>query len=190
MFVDDQTRHVHFLIIIFYHLGSNKAIVHLTWNIMILLCPKCLLPIPPLSIVTGVLVNTWHKEAWLSYITPSSIQTNTVNTLRLRQIDRKVAVDIFKWISLNENVWILLKISLKFAPTFRINNFPALVQINAWRRQGDKPLSVPMTVSLRTHMCVTGPQWVNTPSAKIFFYPPRPCDAFMHRRLGIGLSSV
>ena len=35
------------------------------------------------------------------------------------------------------------------------------VQIMAWRRPGDKPLSEPMMVSLTTHICVTRPQWVN-----------------------------
>ena len=39
---------------------------------------------------------------------------------------------------------------------------PSLVQIMAWRRPGDKPLSEPMMVSLLTHICVTGPQWVNS----------------------------
>ena len=32
----------------------------------------------------------------------------------------------------------------------------------AWRRRGDKPLSEPIMVRLRTHQCVTRPQWVNT----------------------------
>ena len=41
-----------------------------------------------------------------------------------------------------------------------INNTPSLVQIMAWRRPGDKPLSEPMMVSLTTHICVTRPQWV------------------------------
>ena len=41
-----------------------------------------------------------------------------------------------------------------------INNIPALVQIMAWRRPGDKPLSEPMMVRLLTHICVTWPQWV------------------------------
>ena len=36
------------------------------------------------------------------------------------------------------------KISLKFVPKGPINNIPALVQIMAWRRKGDKPLSEPM----------------------------------------------
>ena len=55
--------------------------------------------------------------------------------------------DIFKRIFLNENVWILIKISLKFVPKGLINNIPALVQIMAWRRPGDKPLFEPMMVS-------------------------------------------
>ena len=43
-----------------------------------------------------------------------------------------------------------------------INNSPTLIQIMAWRRSGDKPLSEPMMVCLLTHICVTRPQWVNT----------------------------
>ena len=61
---------------------------------------------------------------------------------------------------LNENVWTLLPISLKFVPKVRIDDIPALFQIMAWRRPGDKPLSVPMMISLLTHICVSRPQWV------------------------------
>ena len=85
-----------------------------------------------------------------------------VNTLRPRQNGRHFADGIFKCISLNENVWISIKISFNFVPKGPINNIPALVQIMAWRRSGDKPLSEPMMVSLPTHICVTRPQWVNT----------------------------
>ena len=63
---------------------------------------------------------------------------------------------------MNENVWISLNIPLKFVPRDPINNIPALVQIMAWRRPGDKPLSEPMLVFVPTHICVTRPQWVNT----------------------------
>ena len=59
--------------------------------------------------------------------------------------------NIFKCIFLNENAWISIKISLKFVPKGQINNIPALVQIMAWRRPGDKPLSEPMVISLPTH---------------------------------------
>ena len=85
-----------------------------------------------------------------------------VNTLKPRQNGRHFADDIFKRIFLNENIWIPTKISLKFVTKGSINNIPALVQIMAWRRPGDKPLSEPMMVSLLTHICVTRPQWVKT----------------------------
>ena len=42
---------------------------------------------------------------------------------------------------MNQNVWILIKISLKFVLKVRINKIPALGKIMAWRRPGDKPLS-------------------------------------------------
>ena len=77
------------------------------------------------------------------------------DTLRPRQDGRHFADDTFKRIFLKENVRTSIRISLKFVP---INNIPALVQIMAWRRPGDKPLSEPMMVSLLTHLCVTRPQ--------------------------------
>ena len=86
---------------------------------------------------------------------------HTLNTLRPRQNGRYFTGDAFKCIFLKENVWILLKISLKFVPKGPINNIPSLVQIMAWRRPGDKPLSEPMMVSLLMHICVARPQWVN-----------------------------
>ena len=69
---------------------------------------------------------------------------------------------IFKWIFLNESVWIPIKISLKFVPKGPVNNVPVLVQIMAWRRSGYKPLSEAMMVNFPTHVCVSRPQWVNT----------------------------
>ena len=84
-----------------------------------------------------------------------------LNTLRPRQNGRHFSDDIFKWILLNENVLIPIKISLKFVPRGPINNFPTLVQVMAWHRPGDKPLSESMMVRLPTHICVTRPQWLN-----------------------------
>ena len=84
-----------------------------------------------------------------------------LNTLRPRQDGRRFADDTFKRIFLNENVRNSIKISLEFVPKGPINNIPALVQIMAWHRSGDKPLSEPMMVSLPTHIWVTRPQWVN-----------------------------
>ena len=85
-----------------------------------------------------------------------------VNALRPRQNGRHFADDNFKCILFNDNVWIMIKNSLKFVPKGPINNIPALVQIKAWRRPGDKPLSESMLVSLPTHICITRPQCVNS----------------------------
>ena len=92
-----------------------------------------------------------------------------LNTLGPRQNGPHFPDDIFKCIFLNENAWISIKISLKFVPKGPINKNPALVQIMAWRRSGDKPLSEPMMVSLLTHICVTRPQWVKPKPCEILF---------------------
>ena len=94
------------------------------------------------------------------FINKSVHEEMCINTLRPRRNGRYNTDDIFKCIFLKENAWIPTKISLKFVPKGPINNIPALVQIMAWRRPGDKPLSEPMMVSLLTHICVTRPQWV------------------------------
>ena len=81
-----------------------------------------------------------------------------INTLRPRQNGRHFPDDVFKCIFLNENVLVLIKISLKFVPKDSFINTPALVQIMVCRRPGDNPLSEPMMVKLPTHICVTRPQ--------------------------------
>ena len=63
-----------------------------------------------------------------------------LNTLRLRQNGHRFLDNIFKYILLNENVWISLKISLKFITKVRINNIPALApdrhQAIIWTNDG------------------------------------------------------
>ena len=94
----------------------------------------------------------------------TSIAYKTFNTLRPRQNGRHSTDDIFKCIFLIENAWISIWISLKFVPKGPINNIPALVQIMAWHRPRNKPLSEPMMVRLPTHICVTRPQWAKASS--------------------------
>ena len=69
-----------------------------------------------------------------------------------------LADDTFKRKFVKENILISIQISLKFVAKGRINNMPALVQIMAWRRPGDKPLSEPMMIISLTNICVTRPQ--------------------------------
>ena len=90
----------------------------------------------------------WKASIWY-------IMICSFNTLRPRQNGRHFADDILKCIFLNENVWISINISMRFVPSGPINNVPTFVQVMAWRRPGDNPLSEPMMVRLPTHICVT-----------------------------------
>ena len=84
---------------------------------------------------------------------------------------------IFQYIFLQwKHVIFFIKISLKFVPKGLINNIPSLVQIMAWCRPGDKPLSEPVMVSLLMHICVTQPQWVKWIKLIAFVYHSSPMN--------------
>ena len=60
---------------------------------------------------------------------------------------------------MNKNIYILIKISLKFVFKEPINTILALVQIMAWHRSsGDKPLSEPVIVYQHTYASLSQPQ--------------------------------
>ena len=91
---------------------------------------------------------TWKDQLVPNSLTPlwnltRSFRTWRVNILRARENGRHFPDDNFKCVFLSEKVWSLIIISLKLVPKVIINNMPALVQIMAWRRSGDKPLSEP-----------------------------------------------
>ena len=105
-------------------------------------------------ILTNTLLTIWHYPRW------------PVGPLRDHSVvggqlwGREEIVIIFHMtfsnaFSLIKMYRIPIKISLKFVPDGPINNIPALFQIMAWCRPGDKPLSEPMMVS-----SITRPQWV------------------------------
>ena len=110
------------------------------------------------------------SRLWINFmstfgeIAPRWTPRKSFNTLRPRQNGRHFADDFLKRIFFNENVWISLKILLKFVTKVQINNIPALVPIMAWRRPGDKPVSEAMMDCLLTHICITRPQWVTDKS--------------------------
>ena len=82
-----------------------------------------------------------HK-ACMTCLKQSSLEL--INSALPGQNGRLFTDDIFKCISLNEKVRISIEIPLKFVSEGPINNIPALVEIMAWCRPGDKPLSEPM----------------------------------------------
>ena len=94
------------------------------------------------------------------------IVTQSLNTFWPKQYGCHFADDTLKRISLNENVRILIEISLKFIPKGPIDNKAAMAEIMAWRRAGDRPLSETMMARLSTHICVTAiPRLISRPDS-------------------------
>ena len=91
------------------------------------------------------------------------------NTFRPTQDDR-----LFQTFS-NAFSFFLLRFH-KFFLKVWIHNIPELVQIMAWWRSGNKPLSEPTMISLLMHICVNWPRWVNGMCNGINrgIYPERP----------------
>ena len=76
-------------------------------------------------------------------ITATQYRWSRMNTWMQRQYGHHFADDTLKHIFSYENIRISIKISLKFVHKGPINNCPPLVQMMAWHRPGDKPLSEP-----------------------------------------------
>ena len=85
------------------------------------------------------------NQCWPRSPTPYGIiRPQWVNSSPSGQNGRHFADYNFRCVFVNEMFCILIKISLKFVPKGPIDNNPTLVQIMAWHRIGDKPLSESM----------------------------------------------
>ena len=101
------------------------------------LCPTSALRTPRFGLLV---IGVWQ------YISANRLRY--VNTLRPRQNGPHFAGDLFKCNFVNENIWISIKISLKFVSKAPISNIPALVQIMVWWRPSDTSFSQPMIAQL------------------------------------------
>ena len=115
--------------------------IHWTLIYITFLVPvSCVTSISSIHMPNDISCEKFHKrcyepQLWMllySHWEHIPLMFLAINTLRLRQNGLPFADYIFKCIFLNENVWILIRISLKFVPKCLINNIPALVQIMAW----------------------------------------------------------
>ena len=131
-----------------------------------------------ISTMTSLCLTSVLMYCMQSCIIMKEVNRNMINSLRLRQNDCHFADDTFKCFFLNENVLILIKISLEFISEGPINNIPALVQIRTWHWPGHKPLSELMIVRLQTHICITRPQWVNKGIITLLIFQ---CRNFLHK---------
>ena len=77
----------------------------------------------------GAIIWTNDDLQWYWYVSPGLSDTDMYrqDCIEAEKNGRHFADNIFKCIFLNENVWISIKISLKFVPMGLINNIPAMV---------------------------------------------------------------
>ena len=113
---------------------------------------KILLKIHPKPNIVGAVI-TLSNISW--YYILHCNDRNDTQTSSLTHWGRDKMADISQTkfsnvFFFNVHVWISIKTEV--CP---INTIPALVQIMAWRRSGDKPLSEPMLISLPMHICVS-----------------------------------
>ena len=143
------------------------------WQVFSFFVLNVIIPLSRKCNCLSRLVTRTFNDKWFKIV----LTVLSLNTLRPRQDGRHFPDDIFKWIFLNENLWISLQISLKFIPQVSINNIPALVKIMAWRCSGEKPLSETMMVILLMYICVTRPQWIKHQKKFIQTLPPKFSDS-------------
>ena len=96
---------------------------------------------------------------------------------RLNKMTDNLADDIFRCNFVNENIWMLNKISSKYVWECQIDNKSTLIRVTAWRRAGDKPSPEPMDAlvsdifrspPVRISRCGKGGSWL---SLCIEFHP-------------------
>ena len=105
-----------------------------------------------------VQVMAWCQVSWSHMVSPGADvnfitlwDTSRIEFSLLSSQDEMAAIshDIFKCISMNEKLSLLIWISLKFVPEGPIDNKLALVQVIAGRRRGGKPSPEPMLTQFR-----------------------------------------
>ena len=86
---------------------------------------------------------TSNLKTYFSIDTSTMKGGTTATMLTHLPLDKMAAIltdDNYRCILLNENDRIPIRLSLKFLPRGPLDNKPALVQVMAWHRTGDKPL--------------------------------------------------
>ena len=103
------------------------------------------------------IVITWwpnesgHQQSWCWF---SSHENYRIMFLRQMSQHIETYIKLSPFSRRHVHIHILEWQYIKFVPKFWISNFPALVQIMAWRRPRDKPISEQMIVSLLAHILV------------------------------------
>ena len=88
-----------------------------------------------------ILLHEWLKHGFLTHLDLDKWPIFCRRHIQIHWTNGQYfAEDIFKYILLNENISILIHISLIFVSWGLKDNKSALTQVMAWQRTGDKPL--------------------------------------------------
>ena len=130
---------------LWYLLHSTETAVHIVFAPWVSLISAVVPYTSFYSYLSGL--HPWH---WCN-LTSAAVPFNpSINSPPPPPWTRHFADDVIKCIFWNENALISIKNSLKFIPNGQISNILVLVQIMAWRRPGDKPLSELMLTLVET----------------------------------------
>ena len=88
------------------------------------------------------------------------VSKTSFNSSPAGQFGGKMANDIFNYISFNENVWISIKMSLKFIPKGQVDNKSVLFQVMAWCHHATSHYLNQCWPSSLTHICDSPGRWV------------------------------
>ena len=127
-------------------LVSEAIIVYKTWYNYIwdnCIC-FCFADICPPSLCGELNDGEGENLDGMSLLCGNAVKT-TLGRGKIAAISQTTFSDECSWLKMHE---------FRFRKVL-INRITALVQIMAWRRPGDKPLSESMMVSFLTHICVT-----------------------------------
>ena len=90
----------------------------------------------------NVRIKSMYRSFCICLLRLSSIHTSYICNYTHLPLSKMAG--IFKCIFMNEKFCVFIQNSLKFVPKGPIDNKSMMVQVIAWRRTGDNPLSEPM----------------------------------------------
>ena len=134
-----------------YHLNNNEWISREIWSAILKCVIWSIINETSKTYLSWVVNTVAADDVWASagaVMTKFGPRIYETVTRKLTHWGRgkiaAVSQTSFSNVFLPWKAWISIEVSQKFIPNGSINNKRALVQILAWRRTGDKPLSEPM----------------------------------------------
>ena len=111
---------------------------------------------------------SWWSKWHINQQKPGQFYTVFITYWGWDKICRHFADDIFKYIFLNENVWISIKLSLKFVAKLPFGNIPALVHYSDFITSATAS-KITGVSSVYSTVCSGADQWKPTSSASLAF---------------------